>query len=355
MNITFFIGNGFDINMQLKTSYKDFYNHYLNLQTSSNDILVDSIMEYPDKWSDLELGLGEFLEKLDRDRVDDFLESKYRMEYELSEYLRCQEETFTLLDDSKAAVEFKDKIVNFFQEFSEEKKDEYRACLGETQQPIDYCFVTFNYTNILDLIICNCQQNLATFTRHSNKSGTYTDRLIFPIHVHGTLQKDLILGLDSEDQINNEELKRMPDVANNLIKPFVNKRLGNKIIERIEKIIDQSRYICLYGLSIGDTDQFWWKYILSWLKRNEKNRLVIYAYLPGKLPISAHKRLSLEHQVREKFRKQSLCTPKDFSKVQDRIIVINNSRIFNFKYVKTTSESQNNLQLKREDLVEAAL
>lgn len=29
MNVTFLIGNGFDINLGLKTSYKDFYEQYI--------------------------------------------------------------------------------------------------------------------------------------------------------------------------------------------------------------------------------------------------------------------------------------------------------------------------------------
>ena len=38
MNITFFIGNGFDLNLGLKTRYQDFYKYFHEHGTSNNMI-----------------------------------------------------------------------------------------------------------------------------------------------------------------------------------------------------------------------------------------------------------------------------------------------------------------------------
>ena len=61
MNIVYLIGNGFDINIGLKTRYKDFYDYYLALDSSGDNEHVKKLKEHlketlstDDKyWSDL--------------------------------------------------------------------------------------------------------------------------------------------------------------------------------------------------------------------------------------------------------------------------------------------------------------
>ena len=38
MNITFIIGNGFDLNLDLKTKYIDFYNYYFSIESEKKPI-----------------------------------------------------------------------------------------------------------------------------------------------------------------------------------------------------------------------------------------------------------------------------------------------------------------------------
>ena len=63
MNILFMIGNGFDKNLGLNTSYIDFYEYYVKLPSSNEVVKVfkDDLKKnnYVD-WSDLELALGEY-------------------------------------------------------------------------------------------------------------------------------------------------------------------------------------------------------------------------------------------------------------------------------------------------------
>lgn len=68
MNIVYLIGNGFDINIGLKTRYKDFYDYYLALDSSGDNEHVKKLKEHlketlstDDKyWSDLEIALGAY-------------------------------------------------------------------------------------------------------------------------------------------------------------------------------------------------------------------------------------------------------------------------------------------------------
>lgn len=60
MNVTYILGNGFDLNLGLKTSYYDFYDYYKNIPSPNEDIenLKEDIKSNINQWSDLEHRIG---------------------------------------------------------------------------------------------------------------------------------------------------------------------------------------------------------------------------------------------------------------------------------------------------------
>ena len=66
MNITYIIGNGFDVNLGLKTRYQDFYDYYQNQPSPSEEVkqLKAHIDRNKENWADLELALGEYTSNL---------------------------------------------------------------------------------------------------------------------------------------------------------------------------------------------------------------------------------------------------------------------------------------------------
>ena len=62
MSIVHIFGNGFDLNLGLKTSFSDFLPHYVNIDSSSNAVLAfkASISKDIELWSDLEIELGKY-------------------------------------------------------------------------------------------------------------------------------------------------------------------------------------------------------------------------------------------------------------------------------------------------------
>lgn len=74
MNITYLLGNGFDVNLGLKTRYKDFYTFYCNLPLKEES---EAVMEFRkaiekehENWSDLEESLGRYTNKIKT--IEDF-------------------------------------------------------------------------------------------------------------------------------------------------------------------------------------------------------------------------------------------------------------------------------------------
>lgn len=108
MNILFLIGNGFDINLGLETSYNDFYNFYVN-QESKNDLIKKfkkTIKLDKNLWSDLELKFGEYTDELKN--YEEFNECYNDISKNLSLYMEIQENGFK---SEKYDIE---KLKNFY-------------------------------------------------------------------------------------------------------------------------------------------------------------------------------------------------------------------------------------------------
>lgn len=337
MNITFLIGNGFDINLGLKTRYADFYKYYM--EHDPNDIISKSISKDYELWADLEIGLGAFLEKIDEPQIKEFLDSKRNLEKLLSEYLTLQNQRVSLPEESAIAEEFKKKITGFFNDFNSSDKEDYRKTISNIHEIISYSFITFNYTDVLDKIIFATQQKCKPFSSHTSGGMGYHDIIKTAHHVHGKLTEDLILGLDNKDQILNEKLKNNPRLTNYIIKSTVNKALGERKTEIAKDIIDKSRYICLFGLSIGDTDSLWWSYIIHWLGKSSENRLVLFVNENTMVQLSGQEKIRFRDDKRSNMLARSKCTdPKIMESVQDKIIVVPNSKIFTFENIVVGDE-----------------
>ncbi len=330
MNITFLIGNGFDLNLGLQTSYKQFYEYYRSLPGDREDMIASSIRSDYALWADLELGLGRFLEQLSPEQVSDFLDSKERLENALIDYLHQEEARLQIKNEARLAAEFQKNVVGFCEEFGEEERDLYKKAITETSQSIHYSFVNFNYTGTLDALIQNFRTKINTFSSHIARSGEYNDVLDPPFHIHGDLsKKDMILGVDSIEQIQNKDLQQNAELVDCMVKSNLNQAMGQRRVEKFKRIIDDSLYVCMYGLSIGETDQTWWQYLVEWLSRKSTHRLVIY-YYDARSPQSAGQKSRYWSKIKRLFRKNSKCSEEQFEKIKSQIIILVNSPIFNF-------------------------
>jgi len=344
MNITFLIGNGFDLNLKLKTRYSDFYEYYI--ENDPNDLLSKSIKSDYEMWSDLELGIGKFLETIDEGQVEEFLDSKRTLERMLSEYLALESKRFVVENEDALNEEFRKNVLNFFSGFNAYEKEHYHEVIAKTNEIIKYSFITFNYTTVLDDIVVSAKNKCKPFGTHNSAGIGYHDIVGVPHHIHGKLSEDLILGLDNVEQILNDKLKRNPKLSKYIIKAAVNTALGERKIEIAKEIIDKSRYVCLFGLSIGDTDGMWWKYIIEWLLRDERNRLVLFVNEKAIVQLSGQEKLRFRDLKRELMLERSQCESSETrTKIEDKIIVISNSNIFTLENCrvleKGVSEKQN--------------
>lgn len=331
MNFTFLIGNGFDLNLRLKTDYQSFLHFYL--AEGHDGSLTEEIKKDFDKWSDLEKQLGIYAGSVVDEDEQQFLEEKEEMDASLVRYL-TKENSCELIIGEDGAQEFKNKVVGFYQYLSNSEKAHYNSCVSKINEAINYCFISFNYTDILDRIVSEARK-IKVFSTHSGGGTNRQDYINIPVHIHGTLNSEMILGINDSSQIINNN-KMNSGIVDYLVKPQVNNALGNQRNEQVKSIIDGSRYICVFGMSLGITDKIWWEYISEWLRKSTDNRLILFMYdSSGQTPIGSRS-ARMQDQYRRKY--LDISGKKNNDALKSQIIVLFGMPLFAFDIIRIVNK-----------------
>lgn len=334
--ITFFIGNGFDINVGLDTRYSDFYKYYLS--NYPDDMLAKSIDKNYDLWSDLESGLGEYTARVDDGMEAAFWESEEKLENALADYLQSQTERIQISGEIEKpiATKMQQSLLRFQKELTIEQQRFMESLIYTLHDSITYSFICFNYTNALDRCVEITKKLIPKeFGNHkADNTAIYAHSLGDVIHIHGTIQEELILGVNDTKQIANQKFRENPLYRQFLVKEEANKRFGNDKIQTVRNYIDSSVAICIFGMSLGATDKMWWNYICKWLQGSDKRRLIIFSKPDQDMPrLTKHRLFISENIVLENLRVNSGINEAEWNKIMGRIFIKFDSGLFDFKIV----------------------
>lgn len=264
MNILYIIGNGLDIAHHMETSYQDFFDHYLTIPTDDNDIKAmkkDIHSRRYKTWADLEMGMGEYSYKC-ADK-DIFLKCLSNIKENLREYLQKESEKIGLYE-IKSMSGFK-SLGSFLEP---EPRSRYTEYVRRYNQALTIDVMTLNYTSTLESLFKfnNSPINITpTITLHSI------------LHVHGTLDNMMVMGVNDTFQIANADFNTDMDVVEDFVKPEYNDACMNNKNVDCESLIQKANIIVLYGTSLGKSDDKWWKLIG---KRMEMDTYPLIVHLP---------------------------------------------------------------------------
>lgn len=343
MNITFLLGNGFDMNFGLRTSYKSFYN-YLEKSKIRNKLINNILSDLKcELWSDLELGLGNYLSNINTEsEIEDFLNEKETVERLLVDYLTSENEKFEITDEVTISKTFNQNVVNFYKGFNRKEKNHYENILNDCNQ-LKYQFITYNYTDIIDRIISSVSNQIDPFSKHTYKGNVRQDILCSALHIHGTLDEGIVLALNDTSQINNDKLQNNTDLKRFMVKSQINEEDGNFLTEDALKIIENSTYICIFGMSIGDTDNMWWQVIIKWLLQNSNRRIVFFVKDDTEISKSKAAKMKYNRDKRKVLSQHSVeLSDEDYVKIESQVIVVLNSAIFDLKGYKIKKLTKEN-------------
>lgn len=338
MNITFLIGNGFDLNLGLNTRYADFYPYFIEKSTENN--MIRTWLEADELlWADLEEQLGKKLENVKESEQDKFYEDKAELDRLLLEYLGHEQKKLSIQnEEGKISHEFARSLGAFYNDLSEVGRNSLMST-GKVyrNEEFHYCFICFNYTTTLDQIVNITRKLKSPLSTHQGQGMKKNNLLGEVLHIHGTLNEEMILGVNDVDQINSGFLKKDAEFLDTFIKRRMNNSIGQRKTEHAQKLIEDSHIICIFGMSIGSTDKMWWEEIVKWLNKSDNNKLVIYykGYndeLDRKLPANT---IRLTNRLKRKILEKGGVNAEspNIDKIKDRIFISYNSSIFNFKEI----------------------
>ncbi len=329
MNITFLIGNGFDLNLGLKTSYHNFLDYYyLKDMDDDNEnikyfkkIIREERDNGIDTWADAEISLGRVTGKFDD--VDKFLECFEDFSIKLQEYL--------LLEQNK--IDFNIYEENVLHNFDTISRNLY-TLFDENYQPTfeeffknkskNFTFINLNYTNSIE-----------EYLELNNSNAKIID-------VHNSLSEHIIIGLSNESQIENKEFLNDETFKQFILKSSCDEYFNKAKYSLARSYIYDSDLIILYGTSLGESDMHWWKYICNWLDRYDK-KLIIYNFgIPPKtFKFNRHKK---ETQKKNEF--LEFC-PSDVNKqsIKKKIYCIENNI---FEEIKDIFKESNDCNINNE-------
>ena len=288
MNILYILGNGFDKAQGMATSYPEFYK-YLTENIKGGSPLLEkmksAITENTILWSDMESGLGEFTSATNNaEEFDDFY---FELSEHLQNYLKEENEKFTPSD--KLKNKFQSDFTTISKYLGALDKERYNAFINRHSfSSKDISVITLNYTDTLEKML----SINATITTKSFSNNTNLRNLI---HVHGRLGESIIIGVNDETQMDNEVFRDNDDIKDCKIKLQSNRIMKETRHIQCGNLIANANIIVLMGVSLGETDLYWWELIGKNLINRKNLALIQHIYNPGAiLPTQMQKRGRLE-------------------------------------------------------------
>ncbi len=265
MEITFLIGNGFDLRIGMKTRFADMYDGYIAQVPKSDaihkfmEMLKTDAPKYK-TWGDFEIAMAQNAKNFEDEAS--FIECLRDFKLYMVSHLAREEQQFmdrlSVSQNAKLYCynDVKSSIYGFYAGLSPNAINEFIR-LGVKTHPI-YNFISFNYTTIFDKLIHHFQSEA--------------------IHIHGKIGADIVLGVDNIGQVVDLPYNPSKKFNRAFIKPEFNKSYDNTRLTNTVNIIDASNIICVYGMSLGASDLFWKKKLKDWLLAHKNHHLVYFVY-----------------------------------------------------------------------------
>ena len=344
MNVTFMVGNGFDIAFGIDTSYKAFYEWYLSRPSSSQNIktMKERIENDKENWSDFELGLGKYTYAFSKDTIQDFEECFKDAQESIVQFLSMKE------DETKGKMNYnteeyrtlRDSIFSFYEELPSAEREQIKEIIDDK---ITVNFISFNYTQILNKIVKMLVDNKSVV---EILQPQLCHTVINPnvINVHGTLDNKPILGVSDSYMIKNSELLNNRFFKTYMLKPECVSALGEAWYSQARQLIQNSNVVCIFGMSLGRSDSVWWEELMDRLINDAKFHIVIFWY--DKTPpnsASIIEQLKAKEKIQRDLCEYSAATDAMIVELRKRVhVVFNTKRMFNFT---STQQTQADLAL----------
>ena len=330
MNVTFLIGNGFDLNLGLDTTYKDFIKGYQF--TTSKD--TDNIKNFKkilkedrnkELWAQAEIAFGQYTSSFNEGEGEKFSECQKDFCKKLAIYLKKEEKKVNFQDKEEKIK----KIFSRFSKFRNSFPLQERMVLDSVYNIYQYSdrimnFICFNYTRTLDNCIDFAKKIEGVLGKHVAGNNTYVHTFGQVQHVHGTVNEKMVFGVNDKSQIAKPEVFQCEDgdiFENNFIKQQTNASYLEDADNKAKSLIINSNIIYIYGMSFGETDKIWWERVCLWLNNNSNNHVIVYKHDAPEKGVLEIDYQRYERKIKKELTRHSDLDKAIIDKIQKRIHV----------------------------------
>lgn len=223
-------------------------------------------------WSDFELALGmsTFSEVEKASYIGDYLgeltetdihKEKFKEKHFIQSIKEFRADFRLYLKEQERIVKIpniKNSLLTFIDELKDGDRETVRNRIR--MESINYNFLNFNYTTLLDSALGETIGNV--------------------YHVHETIDEGAFLGVNDRSQINIKKISERNLKV--LIKPEIIAAYNKNRISKLDNVIEESDIIIVFGMSFGKTDMRWWEKILGVLHDHGSKILIVHDYKPDK-------------------------------------------------------------------------
>jgi len=324
MNIVFLIGNGFDLNLGLETSYPKFYDWYYKQDTTKESVQLFKKALSEEKgrrielWRDLELFLGEKSKLFES--AQDYIDVILDVNDNLRRYISIQNNRLVKTDEEAVKILTKN-FINPGEKIATRSRLTFESFVRRWNGfKWSINIITFNYTDVLERIFMNDSTTIIG----KNESGdpVYLNSIK---HIHGTIDNTILVGVDNIDQIAKMEFRNNYEVQCKVVKPMGNYSTESMVDEECLNIIDKANLICVFGCSLGPTDETWWRAVKNRIQSDKGHTLLLLLdYNPKDYDLEGREfdRSLITNKVIDKF------LSKEYADIKGNVLVGLNTPIF---------------------------
>lgn len=319
VNISFLIGNGFDIGIlkalgyEHSTTYAEFYNYLTYYLTNKENFIYKEIENRKklneDKcvdintWTDYEEILADAVNEKTNSIVDARIYSKVKYDWEEIQYLFADFLNQVVTPETlKQASSLNGKLwlERFLGDLSEDQLHHlnfFHKVAHGTE--IVYHLFNFNYTSLLDNYAywlfdphpyLNLENNAGFYPNPGDhpRLGPNKDTFwsvkssVITHHPHGSISipASILFGTSANDSYTNSAVKKnSSEYYNEELRKKLDKPYWSRFSSEYEPILDETDLFIIFGHSVGKSDETWWKTILKIMNdRIPDCELIIYDY-----------------------------------------------------------------------------
>lgn len=340
MNITFMIGNGFDVGLGLPSKCKDFFPTYVkDSKNKAPEIkqLSERIHANHKTWVDFETQMGQYTHEFGAPNKHQYSLQLRDFETAFIQYLKREERNLSFDDTDEIRKMMITALTSFYSldnlrygsnnaitnVFQNHKNEEHR-----------YNFISFNYTDLLEKCLSTLPKGVV-----KARSTTMNDKVDSIVHVHGISDNAPIMGVNDVSQIANKELAKDERFVRYIVKPMLNSVHRTDHDARATNLISSSQIICVYGMALGATDKLWWGRVLTWLNGASERQLVIFDYDPDFVTASQFDWIDKEDAIIDRLAPYVSDSKIDVEKLRPRIHIAVHKNIFEMNLRKAEPSS----------------